>query len=576
MKLKIIRSPAFVFESRPYFPPLGLSAIYSYLKKKGFDIVQEDLNAINHPPGGALLKPEEKKRLAGIFADTGRIRKYLAGDKDEGLRSLTGRYIRQTTFDNIDILLISIFQFDFSSSIMALLMAKYFKDNFVGGLTVMGGENAHAAHIYENFGIYNSMGVVDYYIAGFGEKPLSELLKILEYKTGSIENIPGLCYCKGGEVYRNRPGDQALTVPDFDGLSLDCYRWKPDKFFQRVPGERSGQNGILILPFQIIHGCPNHCAFCITSLGTKLYHMEAREAVGGLKKLSERYNTKYFFFADNTFNISKNFVETFCDEVLRTGLKIFWSDCASPINIDGPELLMKMRSAGACRLIFGMETASPRLLRRVGKEIIPEKVSDVLKWSHDAGIWTGLEIIAGLPGEEKDDTRKTEDFLRRNIEYIDEIYVNKFFLINQSAMFKYPERYGITNIRERAYGLKEMIMNNGERSRYIFDELNGPEGADKDIRIDRAFDAIDNLRRSAQREPLESPDYLNILFYLYARLPDKKAIRHYYNRYRRLAYIRRLFPADGPFRAIGSRIRSGAFLKSLGNIWRGLTSARPQ
>ena len=554
-KIKIIRSPAFVFENPPYTPSLGLSTIYSYLKERGFDIVQEDLNIINHPPEKTLLKLRDKERFADIFSDIKRVVGYLAGGGDAELDGITAGYLKGVKFDGIDVLLISIFQFDLSSSIMALLIAKYFKTGFNDKPVIIGGENIHAAHIYEDFEKYNKLGVVDYYIAGFGERPLYEILGKIEKRDASFRDIPGLCYREGGGIRRNRPDDQILTVPDFDGLPMELYAWRPGKFFRKIRGKPSNNADILILPFQMICGCPNHCAFCITSLGTKLYYMKPGEAVRGLKRLSEKHNTGYFFFMDNTFNISKDFVDNFCDEVIKSGLEVRWSDCASPNNIDDPAMLVKMRRAGACRLIFGLETASAGLLSRVDKRTTPEQAARVLRWSHEAGIWTGLEIIAGLPHEKEDDLRKTADFLTENMEYIDEIHLNKFFLVNPSAMFKYPERYGITNIRECKTDLRESIMGNRERSRYIFDEIDGLKWEDKNKQAEHSYDTLDRLRRSKQREPLGTPACLNILFYLYARLSDKNDIRHYYNKYRRMLRFGRFLPTGALFWKIRSKMR---------------------
>ncbi len=566
MKLKIIKSIAFRVESPPYFPHLGLSTIYSYLKERGFDITQEDLNIINHPPEKAILRLSNREKLVNIFADRKRIIRYLRSGKDDGLEKIVIKYLKGAKFGGIDILLISIFPFDFCSSMMSLLIAGYFKSKFGNKPVIMGGENQQRTFVYKDFELYNKLGAVDYYILGFGEESLYMLLKKINGEAVSFGDIPGLCYSEDGKIKRNGFASQVLTVPDFTGLPLELYTWKPDSLFKNIPRKTSSDANVLILPFQIVCGCPNRCAFCEYFRSTRLHHIKPREAVKILKRLSERYKTKYFFFMSNTLNISNDFINEFCDEIINSSLNIFWSDCVSIKHIDDPEVLIKMRKAGACRLIFGLETASPRLLHHIDKDITPEQASKVFKWSHEAGIWTGVEIIAGFPQEKDEDVQKTMEFLNENMEYIDDIWLNKFFLTERGSMFINPARYGITNVREPAEKVREMVAAAQERYRYIFDEIDGLKWEDKNEQINHSFNAINALRRNKQREPLEAPSQLHMLFYLYTHLSSKNEIRNYYARYRRLVYLRRLLPKTTLPWTIWSKVKSGTLINSFKEI----------
>ena len=74
-------------------------------------------------------------------------------------------------------------------------------------------------------------------------------------------------------------------------------------------------------------------------------------------------------------------------------------------------------------------------------------MEQILKWSHEAGIYNSIEIIAGLPHEEDEDVETTVAFLRRNRQYVDQIFLNPFSLITGSLMHKNPEQFGLTNVR---------------------------------------------------------------------------------------------------------------------------------
>lgn len=563
MKLKIIKSPGF-YETG-YFPPLGMSTIYSYLKQRGFDIIQEDLNILNHQPGDYLLRIKHRKKITVVFSNHDRIIRYLKGAEDRELKNITRRYLRKVKFNDLDVLLISIFDVDFCSSMIAILIAKYFKSQYSNKLVIMGGEGLQRTFIYENFELYNKFGILDYYILGYGEEALYMLLRKIQGADIPFEDIPGLCYRNNGRVVKNKFADQVLTMPNFDGLPLRYYTWNPRGILKKLSKNIFSGNSILILPFQMIYGCPNRCAFCGLSIDSRVYYIQPREAVAALKRLSEQYKTKYFFFMHNSLNITRRFINEFCDEIIKSGLKIFWSDCVSAKSINGPEILVKMRKAGACRLVIGLETASPSLLKFINKGVSPEQVSRVLQWSHEAGIWNSVEIIAGLPQEKEEDIQKTVDFLNDNIGYIDEIWLNKYYLSTGSYMLNYPSNYGITNISEYKDNAPELFMKRRENFRYIFDEIDGLKWEDKKKYIDHSYNIIDEFRM--KKKPLFATfDHLNIIFYLYTNLSEKSIIRYYCNRYQFLRYLKNLLSIPSLACRICLHVQTGTLRQALKRV----------
>ena len=225
------------------------------------------------------------------------------------------------------------------------------------------------------------------------------------------------------------------------------------------------------------------------------------------------------------------------------GLKVYWAACATVKQINNPEILMKMRKAGACRLIFGLETASPRLLQLINKNIELQDASRVLRWSHEAGIWTGLEIIAGLPHENQEDVRMTVDFLQAHRQYLDEVWPNRFYLAIGSDMFNFPQEYGITNISDY-YQPSQILQTGSEVHRYSFDEIGGLAWEEKKQQIDESYDTVTKaLRDYGLLTDWEVRDALNVLFYLYSCLSDKGKIKAYFQRYRNRWFSRKILSA---------------------------------
>ena len=106
-----------------------------------------------------------------------------------------------------------------------------------------------------------------------------------------------------------------------------------------------------------------------------------------------------------------------------------------------PTLLKKLRKAGGIKLIYGLESASPKLLKYIHKGTTILQVENLLEESHKLGIWNELELISGIPYETKNDEKKTIEFIKRNQKFIDYFHVAKYILMN-SAITKNPKKYG--------------------------------------------------------------------------------------------------------------------------------------
>jgi hypothetical protein len=228
------------------------------------------------------------------------------------------------------------------------------------------------------------------------------------------------------------------------------------------------------------------------------------------------------------------------------------------------EILMKMKEAGAVRLIFGMETASPRLLKFIGKTITPEQIAGVLCWAHEVGIWTGIEIIAGLPTERDNDIEATIDFLKQNHRYIDEAYLNAFFLDRNSLMYKYPQRYNIENIRIRgdrtfiSPASYSLAMN-----RFVslqFDETDGLKWKDKSKQIEDSYRRILKVLTDLRMFVIGENETVSPLFYLHSIFQHNDVIKEIYFDYLVKRHCKRILSLANVIRSI-EEIKSQGTLK---------------
>lgn len=233
--------------------------------------------------------------------------------------------------------------------------------------------------------------------------------------------------------------------------------------------------------------------------------------------MNEEFGLKYFFFLHNTINLSKKYINEFCDEIIKANLDILWSDCARADNLDR-DTLLKMRKAGCVRLVYGLETASPRLMKYIDKQINLKQLENILSWTDEAGIWSGIEIICGFPHETKEDMDMTIEFLNRNKKNIDQMYYNIFYLTYGSRMHVAPERYGLENLSQTDTFKYDRMQVKG-LTRISFDEKDSLKWEDKLKQMTECFDHTVEETNTKIACPCFEMEHL--LFYLYSKTVKK-------------------------------------------------------
>lgn len=507
-----------------YFPPLALGTITAYLRSKGINVEQDDLN-IKLRWDNYYTK---NKVNTSVFFDKKRIIDYIKSGEDNCLEKTCRIIIRKTKISNVNAILIS-HDAGYGGFLYAAAISKFLKKEYNVPI-IIGGVNFKRMEFDDIHELVLRTKTADFLVSGNGEISIYNLIMALEKKKG-IEEVHGLVYLKDNKIKINKQAERELLKPDFKGLPLSKYRWAIDKEFKHKLIKK--ESSPLILPFSFIDGCPNHCTYCGSSMNDRLNFLKPEKVVGYLKQLSEEYRTPYFYFIHDTINISKSYINKLCDEIIRKKLKIHWTDCATIKNMD-KKTLDKMRKAGCISLWFGVESGSQRLLNYIEKDITKEMISNVLKWSHEAGIWTCVEIISGLPTETKYDIRQTISFLKENSRFIDTINFSPFYLCKISKMFNYPKKYGLKNI--------QYVPNNESRlevTGYIFDEISGLKWKEKEKQI------YFSNKKVRYGSPIKGEvlcfDHMPLLFVLYSNFRDKETIKKIYKNINRVSYFHLLF-----------------------------------
>ena len=252
-------------------------------------------------------------------------------------------------------------------------------------------------HIAEKQFLSDTAGV-DYVMFGEYEATLLELAQTLR-DHGAIAQVDGLLYRDNGIVYKNHP---RLLIKDLDTLPWPLREALPMKRYNEAPCGIPTPCATMWAS----RGCPFRCSFCLWPQvmynGSNYRPRSVTAVVDEMAYLVKDKGFRSIYFDDDTWNIGRERIIGFCEELQRRDLRVPWAIMARPALMDD-ELLRIMKAAGLFAVKYGVESASQELLDNVSKGIDLQKVQDVIKFTHYVGIRTHLTFTFGLPGE----TRQT-------------------------------------------------------------------------------------------------------------------------------------------------------------------------
>lgn len=263
-----------------------------------------------------------------------------------------------------------------------------------------------------------------------GEEVLPRLLDIIE-QNNKIESLTGIAFRKKEEVIETSDIElikdlNNLPFADFSDFNLSEYTEQE-------------------LPIATSRGCINRCLFCSESRIWGKYRFRNSENIYAeiKQQLSQYPFIKSFFFNDSLLNGNVKMLDELCDLLIKNKINISWGGQATIREEMTKELILKMKRAGFSHVSYGLESASPRILKMIGKRFTPELAERVIRHTKKAGIRTDVNIIIGFPTENEEDVITTANFLKRNKKFIDEIFFHPLVVSRGSYYYENKDRLGI-------------------------------------------------------------------------------------------------------------------------------------
>ncbi len=270
---------------------------------------------------------------------------------------------------------------------------------------------------------------VDVLVRGTGELVIAELARAIDGGR-PLDTVAGIACRRDGRAVDT----ERLPDPSPD---LDVH---PSPYLTGALNLDGKKTAILLSS----RGCEHGCRFCITPglcRGRIRYH--SIERVVAEMELLARSGIERFWFADPNFTADRARTERLLDEKRRRGIATpFW--CQTRADLIDPELLKRLREAGADTVAFGLESGSAGVLEGTKKGIELEQLRRNVEAARSLEMEAELFSIFGLPGETRENARETLEFVRSlDIPIESNSGSQQMQLYFGSAYEKTPERYGI-------------------------------------------------------------------------------------------------------------------------------------
>ncbi len=253
---------------------------------------------------------------------------------------------------------------------------------------------------------------IDIIVRGEGEQTTYNVAsKVL---TGDLDfsDIRGISYRKDRSIVQNPEVHRIINLdilpfPYRDPQAIQRYNLQLD--FLNIPAASVMSS----------RGCPVNCSFCSASamFGTQLTLRSASNVIDEIEMLMKEYHYQGVKFFDSTLTLNKNHVEAICAEIKKRNLIFPW-ECEIRVNGMTHDLLHTMKNAGCYYVDFGVESASPSVIKAMHKGITLEQIENVFRWTKELEIFTKVFFTFGHIGETLADAQHTVEFMEKNAKYI--------------------------------------------------------------------------------------------------------------------------------------------------------------
>ncbi len=218
-----------------------------------------------------------------------------------------------------------------------------------------------------------------------------------------------------------------LDHPHYDWFDLSIYR---------------NYNSYQLTPVIASRGCRwSRCTFC-----AERFYWRIRSAKDFVDELAWLVNQgcRLFMFNESDLNGKPEAVLEICDEIIRRDLKVRLTGQLRIHKKCDLTYFKKLRQAGFVALRFGVDAFNENTLRLQKKGYTTATVCQNLKDCWEAGIFSEVNWVIGVPGETEKDIDESIALILQNKPYIGRLAnINPLILVTGGVYWLEPEKHNI-------------------------------------------------------------------------------------------------------------------------------------
>ncbi len=271
---------------------------------------------------------------------------------------------------------------------------------------------------------------IDAVARGEGEWTMLDFVNAVLAKR-NLAGIDGISFKDGSLVIRNP--DRAFG--DISQLSFMNFGLIPSSFYR-------GR----LMNVAACRGCMYACKFCAEQIfwGNKVRRVPVEKLLHEAQALFNKFKIGYLSFEDSMLPIESDYFRQ-----LASGLKRIkkgrWGHFVTRVDAVNESALKLVKDTGFQYLIFGVETASDKVLAAMNKKITVDKVEKAFNLSKSSGLTVGSFWLVGHPGDSYEESQKSIFYLDKwySQGLIDNATIARFVPYPGSDFFNNPASYGI-------------------------------------------------------------------------------------------------------------------------------------
>lgn len=418
MKIVLVVSPIWTENT----PPYNLALLKAVLENKGHKAICFDLNIeLYHYLGGVTERNSWAEEETGSCWYEGNFIKNIIKKYDIFIENFINRIL------SIDSPLIGFTVFNSSLPFILEIVKKIKKKNR-SKIIILGGPECFLQASGEN--LLKNDGI-DGVCTGEGEIALPKLLE-------AIESNGVIGYCSGF-AYRDERGQiidcgEAEIIEDLDELPFADF-----SDFDLLKYKKKA------LPILTSKGCIYRCTFCNETYRMSRFRTRSSESVFEEinYQLKRHPQINEFFFNDSLLNGNIGMLDNLCDLIIQSDIRIIWGGQATIRSELTKELLLKLGKAGCLHLDYGVENGSNKILKLMNKRFTVEIAERIIHDTYEAGIKPNFNIIVGYPGETEVEFQETVEFLKRNKDFPEHVWLNTLAIAPNSDLDRNKDKWGI-------------------------------------------------------------------------------------------------------------------------------------